>query len=183
MSEDKKGKDVKAAQSEHQVKGGNAASSDEAQNSEADNTVEGQKNKMASDQAQDQAKQEANHEANHEAQNDGDPKKLSTTPNYNYDHLDKAGIPPAISIILYSLLCGAMLVIFSIIQDITKYIFSLIALYAGFKFFQKFDETKHRVIFIVLSIALYFAGFLMFMLYAISNEWHIPGVTDRILEE
>lgn len=138
-----------------------------------DNQAQGQEIEAQKEQ-EEVEEQEQQEQSEEQARPDG--------PTYNYDHLDKAGMPPAVSIILFSLLCGAMLIIFSIIQDFTKYIFSLVALYAGFKFFQKFDQLKHRIIFIVLSIVIYFVGFIIFVGFAVVYEWNVPGLTDQILE-
>jgi lipopolysaccharide export LptBFGC system permease protein LptF len=84
------------------------------------------------------------------------------------------------AVILYGLLCGAMLTAFSLITDLSKFIFSLVAFFAGIKFFRTYESIKLRVAFVVLSIVFYFLMMIIFTAVAIAKGWIIPGITDNL---
>jgi len=67
---------------------------------------------------------------------------------------------------IYSILCGALLTLYTNLHDMSKFIFSLGALYAGIRFFRRYEQTSQRVWFIVLSVFLYFIFSFGFALYA-----------------
>ncbi|MBD0379352.1 hypothetical protein [Paenibacillus sedimenti] len=73
---------------------------------------------------------------------------------------------------IYSIICGVLLTFYTNIQDMTKFIFSLGALYAGIRFFRRFEQIGFRVWFIVLSVILYFIFSLGFALYT-----HMRSIT------
>jgi len=58
----------------------------------------------------------------------------------------------ALIVFLYSLLAGISLSLFSSITQIHKYIFSLLALYIGIRFFKNFERLGLRITFFVLAI-------------------------------
>ncbi|SDM95550.1 hypothetical protein SAMN04487897_101609 [Paenibacillus sp. yr247] len=66
---------------------------------------------------------------------------------------------------MYSVLCGVLLTCFSNIHDISKYIFSLGALYVGIRFFRRFEQVGYRVWFIIAAVLLYFIFSLSVALY------------------
>ncbi|WP_424765851.1 hypothetical protein [Paenibacillus sp. sgz302251] len=55
----------------------------------------------------------------------------------------------------YTFLAGAMLAMFSLIEGMIKYLFSLLALYIGIRFFRRFDTLGIRISFFVLGIVFY----------------------------
>ncbi|MBP1991428.1 hypothetical protein [Paenibacillus eucommiae] len=57
---------------------------------------------------------------------------------------------------IYSVICGALLTFYSNIQDLSKFLFSIGAIYAGIRFFRQFESKSLRIWFIVLSVLLYF---------------------------
>ncbi|MEW9697813.1 hypothetical protein [Paenibacillus sp. SI8] len=66
---------------------------------------------------------------------------------------------------IYSIICGVLLTLYTNIHDMSKFLFSLGALYAGIRFFRRYEQTSLRVWFIVLSVLLYFIFSLGFALY------------------
>ncbi|TXK85689.1 hypothetical protein FU659_01835 [Paenibacillus sp. N3.4] len=66
---------------------------------------------------------------------------------------------------VYSILCAILLTCYANIHDLSKFIFSIAALYAGIRFFRRFEQLSFRVWFIVLSVLLYFIFSLAFALY------------------
>jgi hypothetical protein len=68
-------------------------------------------------------------------------------------------------LLTYGILCGVLLTLYTNIHDMSKFLFSLGALYAGIRFFRRFEQTGLRVWFIVLSVLLYFIFSLGFALY------------------
>ncbi|UJF35280.1 hypothetical protein [Paenibacillus hexagrammi] len=71
---------------------------------------------------------------------------------------------------IYSLMCGVLLTLYTNIHDMSKFLFSLGALYAGIRFFRRFEEKAHRIWFIVLSVVIYFMLSLGFALYSYSGS-------------
>lgn len=55
----------------------------------------------------------------------------------------------------YTFLAGLMLAVFSMITEIYRYLFSLLALYIGIRFFRRFETLGLRITFFVLSIVFY----------------------------
>ena len=55
-------------------------------------------------------------------------------------------------IVLYSMVVGLLLVLFTSISIIMRYVFSLGAIFIGIRFFSKFEKLSHRLWFIGLSI-------------------------------
>ncbi|MFC5453109.1 hypothetical protein [Paenibacillus aestuarii] len=66
---------------------------------------------------------------------------------------------------IYSVLCGVLLTLYTNLHDMSKFIFSLGALYAGIRFFRRYEQTGQRVWFIVLSVLFYFIFSFGFALY------------------
>src|SRR5690606_29042818 len=59
-------------------------------------------------------------------------------------------------LLLYALLAGGSLALFSTITTFAKYLFSLLTVYIGIRFFRRFETIGLRITFIVLAIAMYF---------------------------
>lgn len=73
-------------------------------------------------------------------------------------------------ITLHSLLAGVLLSLFAHTAQFHKYIFSLVALYIGIRFFKRFDKLSHRIIFIVLAIVIYFVCAIVYAMYLFIQE-------------
>ncbi|MDQ0059584.1 hypothetical protein [Paenibacillus harenae] len=58
-------------------------------------------------------------------------------------------------LILYSLAAGVLLAAFSFTPGIWKYMFSLLALYLGIRFFRKYDSIGLRIAFFAVAILFY----------------------------
>ncbi|WP_028611114.1 hypothetical protein [Paenibacillus harenae] len=59
-------------------------------------------------------------------------------------------------VIGYTLLAGSCLAIFSVLTEIYRYIFSLLAIYIGIRFFRRFETLGLRIAFFALGIFFYF---------------------------
>lgn len=55
----------------------------------------------------------------------------------------------------YTFLAGLLLAIFSMLTEIYKYVFSLLALYIGIRFFRRFESLGLRIAFFALAIFFY----------------------------
>lgn len=58
-------------------------------------------------------------------------------------------------LLCYTVLAGLMLAAFSMITEFYRYLFSLLALYIGIRFFRRFETLGLRITFFVLSIVFY----------------------------
>ena len=76
----------------------------------------------------------------------------------------------ALWLLLYSFMAGLSLSLFTQIQDIFKYLFSLLAIYIGIRFFRRFESIWMRVAFIAVAIVFYFAAALAFAIYFYIKE-------------
>ncbi|MFE5319666.1 hypothetical protein ACFQ88_13245 [Paenibacillus sp. NPDC056579] len=65
----------------------------------------------------------------------------------------------------YSILCALLLTLFSHINDLLKYIFSLGALFTGIQFFKRHEGRGMRIWFVVSTIVLYFIFSVIYALY------------------
>jgi lipopolysaccharide export LptBFGC system permease protein LptF len=84
------------------------------------------------------------------------------------------------AVILYGISSGTLLTLFSIIPGLNKYIFSLAALYLGFRFFRNYESLKARISFVVLSLLFFFLSIIVYVAVAVAKGWNIPGVTDKL---
>ncbi|OBZ16801.1 MULTISPECIES: hypothetical protein [Bacillales] len=55
----------------------------------------------------------------------------------------------------YTFLAGLMLALFSMLTEVYRYLFSLLALYIGIRFFRRFETVGLRIAFFVLAIVFY----------------------------
>ncbi|MGO4183392.1 hypothetical protein AB4Z45_24835 [Paenibacillus sp. MCAF9] len=58
-------------------------------------------------------------------------------------------------LLMYTFLAGLLLALFSMISDFYRYLFSLLALYVGIRFFRRFEKLGIRIAFFALSIVFY----------------------------
>lgn len=68
----------------------------------------------------------------------------------------KVNVATVFWVLLYALLAGGSLALFSLIPSFIKYIFSLLAVYIGIRFFRRFETIGLRITFIVLGLVMYF---------------------------
>jgi len=73
-------------------------------------------------------------------------------------------------VVLYVMLAGGSLVIYTLIDSVLKYIFSLIALYIGIRFFRRFETIGVRVAFFILSVLFYFIVLLGYNIFDYINS-------------
>lgn len=58
--------------------------------------------------------------------------------------------------IWYAFLAGLSLALFSSLDSMIKYIFSLLTVYIGIRYFRRSETTGMRIFFVVLAVILYF---------------------------
>ncbi|SDD98248.1 hypothetical protein SAMN02799630_04297 [Paenibacillus sp. UNCCL117] len=68
-------------------------------------------------------------------------------------------------VILFGMLCGGLIFVFSIWNDMLKYVFSLGALYIGYQFFTRNDSRGMRIGFVCTSIVFYFIYTFFYAVY------------------
>lgn len=81
----------------------------------------------------------------------------------------------ALAVIGFSLLCAGMLFLFSQIEDLLKYAFSLGALFAGIQFFKRYEERGTRIAFVVTTVLLYFIFAFMYAVYLAMQQMPMPA--------
>lgn len=76
----------------------------------------------------------------------------------------------------YSMLIGALLVAFSMIPTFWRFVFSLGAIFAGFKFFGRYERVAMRVWLFILSLIFFFLFtiVLVMFLYAAGRIEPLP---------
>jgi uncharacterized membrane protein YjjP (DUF1212 family) len=79
-----------------------------------------------------------------------------------------------LTILGYSLLCAVLLSLFSQIQDLLKYLFSLGALYMGVQFFKRYEEMGMRIAFVISTIVLYFLIAIVYAMYLAVQSGQMP---------
>lgn len=73
-------------------------------------------------------------------------------------------------VVFYALLAGGSLVLYTLIASFIKYVFSLVTLYIGIRFFRKFETIGVRIVFFILAIIFYFIILLGYNLYDYINS-------------
>jgi uncharacterized membrane protein YjjP (DUF1212 family) len=80
-----------------------------------------------------------------------------------------------LTVLGYSLLCAILLSLFSQIQDLLKYLFSLGALYIGVQFFKRHEERGMRIFFVIATIVLYFIIAVIYAMYLAVTTGQLPA--------
>ncbi|WP_248926441.1 hypothetical protein [Paenibacillus hamazuiensis] len=80
-----------------------------------------------------------------------------------------------LGIIGYSIVCALLLTLFSQIQDMLKYLFSLGALYTGIQFFRRYDTKGPRIAFVIVSVVLFFVFSIAYAMYLYIKTGEIPN--------
>jgi hypothetical protein len=75
-----------------------------------------------------------------------------------------------LAVIGFSVLCAALLCLFSQIQDLLKYIFSLGALYVGIQFFKRYESRGMRIAFVVTTVLFYFIFAVFYAVYLAAKQ-------------
>ncbi|TDF98303.1 hypothetical protein [Paenibacillus piri] len=75
----------------------------------------------------------------------------------------------------FSVLCAGLLTLFSQIQDLLKYIFSLGALFTGIQFFKKYESRGMRIAFVITTIVLYFIFAVIYAIYLTIKAGPLPA--------
>ncbi len=75
----------------------------------------------------------------------------------------------------YSILCALLLCLFSQIDDLLKYIFSLGALITGVQFFKRHDGRGMRIAFVASTIVLYFIFAVIYAFYVAVKTGQLPA--------
>lgn len=73
-------------------------------------------------------------------------------------------------VLLFALSAGICLALFTQIEDFVKYLFSLLALFIGFRFFRRFETIGMRVLFIALALFFCFLTILCFAVYQFAQQ-------------
>jgi hypothetical protein len=68
-----------------------------------------------------------------------------------------------------------LLSLFSQIQDLLKYLFSLGALYIGVQFFKRHEERGMRIFFVIATIVLYFIIAVIYAMYLAVTTGQLPA--------
>ncbi|MGO4543782.1 hypothetical protein AB4Z29_03220 [Paenibacillus sp. 2TAB23] len=58
-------------------------------------------------------------------------------------------------LIAYTFTAGLLITLFTVIEDFYRYLFSLLALYIGIRFFRRFETLGFRITFFVLSVVFF----------------------------
>ncbi|WP_281887776.1 hypothetical protein [Paenibacillus sp. YYML68] len=74
----------------------------------------------------------------------------------------------------YALLCGGLLFLFSIITELYKFIFSLLALYLGIRFLKATDSRGMKIAFFASAIGFYFVYTFFYAVYLYLQEHPFP---------
>ncbi|CAM4284835.1 hypothetical protein FHS16_002257 [Paenibacillus endophyticus] len=80
-------------------------------------------------------------------------------------------------LIAYTFTAGLLITLFTVIEDFYRYLFSLLALYIGIRFFRRFETLGYRITFFVLSIVFFliFAVFYSMFIYIKDNPDALTG--------
>ncbi|MFD0587909.1 hypothetical protein ACFQZE_07825 [Paenibacillus sp. GCM10027627] len=64
----------------------------------------------------------------------------------------KETVKTSLIVMLFSLAAGSSLALFLVIEDFFRYVFSLLTLYMGIRFFRRYETVGKRILFIVLTV-------------------------------
>ncbi|PZE22517.1 hypothetical protein CBW46_001660 [Paenibacillus xerothermodurans] len=80
-----------------------------------------------------------------------------------------------LTVLGYSVMCAVLLVLFSQIQDLFKYVFSIGALYFGVHFFKRHETRGMRIAFVVTTMVLYFMFALIYAVIVAIRTGLLPA--------
>ncbi|WP_054800044.1 hypothetical protein [Paenibacillus sp. tmac-D7] len=76
----------------------------------------------------------------------------------------------AAKVVVFGLSGGGLIFLFSIMQDLSKYVFSLGALYVGYQFFTRNDSRAMRIGFVAAAVGFYFLFICFYAVFLFMNE-------------
>lgn len=68
------------------------------------------------------------------------------------------------------MMAGGTLVVFTSLNSFVKYLFSLLTVYIGIRFFRRFETIGLRITFVLLSIFMYFLGVIIYTMILVYNN-------------
>ncbi len=74
-------------------------------------------------------------------------------------------VKTAFWVLLYAFIAALCLTLFAQIGGLVKYVFSLLAIYIGIRFFRRFETIGLRITFIAVAILLYFVTMVVFEMF------------------
>lgn len=77
-------------------------------------------------------------------------------------------------VLLYSLICGALLAVYTQIQGMLKYIFSIGAIIVGVRFFKNYESLAMRISMILMSIVMFFVVVLIIAIILFARNPQAP---------
>lgn len=84
-----------------------------------------------------------------------------------------------LAVILYGLLCGALLAAFTLITGLIKFIFSLGAFMFGLKFFGEHETWGVRFAFIGTTVLMFLIFILVYTVLAYTYDWPLPSLPEE----
>ncbi|RJE90550.1 hypothetical protein D3P07_00095 [Paenibacillus sp. 1011MAR3C5] len=79
-------------------------------------------------------------------------------------------VKTSLVVMFYSLLTGICMALFTQIEGFVKFLFSLLALYIGIRYFRRFETVGMRVLYIVLALVFTFITILSFVVYTFQQQ-------------
>ncbi|MFF2887964.1 hypothetical protein [Paenibacillus sp. NPDC057967] len=79
-------------------------------------------------------------------------------------------VKTSLVVMFYSLLTGICMALFTQIDGFVKFLFSLLALYIGIRYFRRFETVGMRVLYIVLALVFTFITILSFVVYTFQQQ-------------
>lgn len=72
--------------------------------------------------------------------------------------------------LLYAVITGFTLALFTLIDGMIKYLFSLAGLFLVIKYFKRGDTMSYRIMYIVFSIVFFFLVVTLFVMYSYMKQ-------------
>lgn len=85
------------------------------------------------------------------------------------------------AVILYSLGCGILLVLFTMVESLFRFTFSLLAFLAALRFFSTYETWGSRIAFIIVTIVFYLLFIIIYTMIAYVRGWPIPGMEASLV--
>lgn len=79
-------------------------------------------------------------------------------------------VKTSLVVMFYSLLTGICMALFTQIEGFVKFLFSLLALYIGIRYFRRFETVGMRVLYIVLALVFTFITILSIVVYTFQQQ-------------
>ncbi|RJX40998.1 hypothetical protein D3P09_03000 [Paenibacillus pinisoli] len=79
-------------------------------------------------------------------------------------------VKTSLVVMFYSLLTGICMALFTQIEGFVKFLFSLLALYIGIRYFRRFETVGMRVLYIVLALVFTFLTIFSIVVYMFQQQ-------------